>query len=57
MNASYLTQGLTIIILGGLICSMWHSVHTRLNTIELRLVFDAQKRQGDYNNPHKIPDH
>lgn len=57
MNASYLTQGLTIIVLGGLICSMWHSIHSRLATIELRLVLDAQRRRGGYYDPHKIPDH
>jgi len=44
MNASYLTQGVTIIVLGGLICYMWKSINTRLNAIELRLVFDAQGR-------------
>ena len=53
----YLMNGLTIVVIGGLICCMWHSIHSRLTTIELRLVFDAQRRRGGYVDPHKIPEH
>lgn len=50
MNASYLTHGLTIAVIGGLICYMWKSVNNRLNAIELRLVFDSEKRRDSRKN-------
>ena len=55
MNDSYLTQGVTIIVLGGLIFCMWRSIHLRLAKIELRLILDSHGRRGGYNNPHKYP--
>jgi hypothetical protein len=49
---SYLTHGITIVVIGGLICYMWHSIHNRLNAIELRLVFDTQGRIPRKNSEH-----
>ena len=56
MNASYLTQGVTIVVIGGLIICMWRSIHLRLAKIELRLILDAHGRRGGYCDPYKLPE-
>ena len=43
----YLTQVITVVVLGGLIVCMWHSVNSHLRAIELRLVLDPHKKMTD----------
>ena len=39
----YLTQVITVVVLGGLIACMWHSINSQLRAIEVRLVLNPPK--------------